>query len=113
MRISLIFLSILKIIHGQQDISCAQCIEFLTESGENFGSDVGKCRELWQSHQLILGCKNATNWRTEKRRKFSNMTIDGDDINIQNLCMFVQGSSLKMRIHTVWRLMLVTSFIDC
>ena len=25
------------------------------------------------------------------------MTIDGEDINIQNLCMFVQGSSLKMR----------------
>ena len=45
MRISLIFLSILKIIFGQQDISCAQCIEFLTESGENFGSDVGKFRE--------------------------------------------------------------------
>ena len=27
------------------------------------------------------------------------MTIDGDDINIQNLCMFVQGSSSKTRIH--------------
>ena len=42
MRFSFIFLSILTVTIGQQDISCAQCIEFLTESGENFGSDVGK-----------------------------------------------------------------------
>ena len=49
----------------------------------------------FQGHKEISGCKNATNWRTEKRWKFSNMTIDGDDINIQNLCMFVQGSTAE------------------
>ena len=55
MRFSFVFLSILKVINGQQDISCAQCIEFLTESGENFGSDVGKCRESSCCKVIKLG----------------------------------------------------------
>ena len=42
MRFSFVFLSIFNGVIGQQDISCAQCIEFLTESGKNFDSDVGK-----------------------------------------------------------------------
>ena len=61
MRFSFVFLSILKVINGQQDISCAQCIEFLTESGENFGSDVGKCREVLDSRTKLF--KASPNFR--------------------------------------------------
>ena len=42
MRFCFLFLSLLNGVICQQTIACAQCIEFLTESGQNFESDVGK-----------------------------------------------------------------------